>query len=172
MDLKEQVDNIRQKIEDSFDRKLKRLGLTEDRRREGANLDADQADRREENGTVLDVLEEEGQSYTEARQQLIEEFSFTFFNRIAALKVMGLRGLIPEPITRRSEHGGRSFAHKLWLEKSPPSSRRCQFGRGAVLCMFFSVPPCLCVPIFVSMFCRLCLTTKNQCRAVGITQGF
>lgn len=50
-------------------------------------------------------------------EKLVEEFTFTLFNRMAALKVMEAHTLHPEIITRRSQHGDRSFAHKHWLEE-------------------------------------------------------
>jgi len=55
----------------------------------------------------------------EAYEKLVEELTFTLFNRLAALKVMEAHTLHPEIVTRRSQHGDRSFAHRHWLEQHP-----------------------------------------------------
>jgi hypothetical protein len=64
------------------------------------------------------LLAETGKAL-DAYEKLIEEFTFTLFNRIAALKVMEAHGLHAEIVTRRSMHGDRSYAHKDWLEHNP-----------------------------------------------------
>jgi len=61
-----------------------------------------------ETGTIIDAYE-----------KLVEEFTFTFFNHLAALKVMEAHTLHPEIVTRRSQYGDRSCAHFLWLEQNP-----------------------------------------------------
>lgn len=121
MDLKEQVDQLRQQIESSFDKRLKKLGLTESKGniRDKDKLPEDRLEERERAKSLIDIFKKEEGSYKQARKKYIEEFAFTFFNRIAALKVMGLKDLIPEPITRRHQHGNRSFAHDIWLENNP-----------------------------------------------------
>ena len=63
-------------------------------------------------------LEETG-TYHQARVKLVDELTFTLFNRIAAVKVMENANLIPPVITRQPEHGDRSFGHKAWLEIHP-----------------------------------------------------
>jgi hypothetical protein len=69
--------------------------------------------------TIREVWIAETGSVGEAYEKLVEEFTFTLFNRLAALKVMEAHTLHPEIVTRRSQHGDRSFAHKHWLEQNP-----------------------------------------------------
>jgi hypothetical protein len=69
--------------------------------------------------TIREVWITETGSEEEAYEKLVEEFTFTLFNRLAALKVMEAHTLHPEIVTRRSQHGDRSFAHKHWLEQNP-----------------------------------------------------
>lgn len=57
--------------------------------------------------------------YEHGREKLVDELTFTLFNRLAAVKVMEAANLFPPIITRRAEHGGRSFGHKAWLESNP-----------------------------------------------------
>lgn len=68
---------------------------------------------------ILNTFYKETGKIEDAYEKLIEEFTFTLFNRIAAMKVMEAHTLHPEIITRRSQHGDRSFAHFLWLEQNP-----------------------------------------------------
>ena len=68
--------------------------------------------------TIRDVWVAETGTAAEAYEKLVEEFTFTLFNRLAALKVMEAHTLHPEIVTRRSQHGDRSFAHKHWLEQN------------------------------------------------------
>lgn len=68
---------------------------------------------------ILHVLRQETGNNEEAFEKLIDELTFTLFNRIAALKVMEAHTLHPEIITRRSQHGDRSLAHFAWLEQNP-----------------------------------------------------
>lgn len=46
--------------------------------------------------------------------KLVDELTFTLFNRIAAIKVSEAHTLIPEIITQRPENGNRSFAHSAF----------------------------------------------------------
>ncbi len=68
---------------------------------------------------ILSTFEKETGNIKDAYEKIVEEFTFTLFNRIAAMKVMEAHTLHPEIITRRSQHGDRSFAHFLWLEQNP-----------------------------------------------------
>jgi hypothetical protein len=58
-------------------------------------------------------------SYEAAREKLIDELTFTLFNRLAAIKVMESASLFPPVLDKQAEHGGRSFGHKAWLELRP-----------------------------------------------------
>jgi len=57
--------------------------------------------------------------YESAREKLIDELTFTLFNRLAAIKVMEAANLFPPVLTKQKEHGDRSFGHKAWLEICP-----------------------------------------------------
>ena len=71
--------------------------------------------------TIREVFIAETRSISDAYEKLVEELTFTLFNRLAALKVMEAHTLHPEIVTRRESHGGRSFAHLAWLEQNPQS---------------------------------------------------
>ncbi|PKP36802.1 MAG: restriction endonuclease, partial [Bacteroidetes bacterium HGW-Bacteroidetes-14] len=69
--------------------------------------------------TILEVFVAETGTFVEAYEKLVEELTFTLFNRLAALKVMEAHVLHPEIVTKREANGGRSFAHLAWLENNP-----------------------------------------------------
>jgi hypothetical protein len=69
--------------------------------------------------TIRQVWIAETGTVADAYEKLVEELTFTLFNRLAALKVMEAHTLHPEIVTRRVQHGDRSFAHKHWLEENP-----------------------------------------------------
>ena len=68
---------------------------------------------------IYSVFKAETGTVADAYEKLVEELTFTLFNRLAALKVMEAHTLHPEMVTRRESHGGRSFAHLAWLEQNP-----------------------------------------------------
>ena len=68
---------------------------------------------------IREVFIAETGTVADAYEKLVEELTFTLFNRLAALKVMEAHTLHPEIVTRRETHGGRSFAHLAWLEQNP-----------------------------------------------------
>jgi hypothetical protein len=69
--------------------------------------------------TIREVFIAETGTVADAYEKLVEELTFTLFNRLAALKVMEAHTLHPEIVTRRESHGGRSLAHLAWLEQNP-----------------------------------------------------
>lgn len=119
MKLAEHVQHLRTLITKAFDKQMSRLGF-------GPNgqIDLDkippefQGDRQRFEELLESHIEETG-SYQEARDKLIDELTFTLFNRIAAVKVMEAAKLFPPIITKEPEHGDRSFGHKAWLEIRP-----------------------------------------------------
>lgn len=117
MKLEEAVDIIHEKIFDSIDKSLSKIGLFSDKEFSIANLEPDEQSQRKRMKDIVDNLELETGSYASAREKLLEELTFTLFNRIAGLKVIEASGLQPEVITCRTQHGGRSFGHKVWLEQ-------------------------------------------------------
>jgi uncharacterized protein YjbI with pentapeptide repeats len=115
MKLSEHTEHIRQLIDQAFRNRLGRMGINEGQL---VPIDNPPAERkRMEN--IREVFIAEIGSVTDAYEKLVEELTFTLFNRLAALKVMEAHTLHPEIVTRRETHGGRSFAHLAWLEQNP-----------------------------------------------------
>jgi len=118
MKLEESVENIREKIIHAFDKSLSKMGLSSNRQLPIDNLEPEMQIERNRMADILNNLEEETGNYPKARDKLLEELSFTLFNRIAGIKVIEANQLQPEVITCRASHAGRSFGHKLWLEQN------------------------------------------------------
>ncbi|QQS30387.1 MAG: BREX-1 system adenine-specific DNA-methyltransferase PglX [Sphingobacteriales bacterium] len=110
MKLSEHVEHIRQLIDQSFRNKLGRMGIS------GAQLPI--TNHQQPITTIYNVFHQETGTVAHAYEKLVEELTFTLFNRLAALKVMEAHTLHPEIVTRRESHGGRSFAHLAWLEQN------------------------------------------------------
>jgi hypothetical protein len=119
MKLEESVDIIREKIAKSINKGLSKMGLFPDQEYFSDKLDPDLQTERKKMKDILENLQKETGQYSSARDKLLEELTFTLFNRIAGLKVIEANGLQPEVITCRAIHAGRSFGHKLWLEQNP-----------------------------------------------------
>lgn len=119
MKLSDHVENIRKQIETAFKNRLGRMGITDIRIADVSSIPVEYQADRERIDTIREVWISETGSTHNAYEKLVEELTFTLFNRIAALKVMEAHEFHPEIITRRSQHGDRSFAHKLWLEENP-----------------------------------------------------
>ncbi|MFS8083855.1 MAG: hypothetical protein ACMG51_10410, partial [Ginsengibacter sp.] len=118
MKLTDHVEHIRQMIDTAFRNRLGRMGVTNTALRPVDSIPAEYRGERKQIETIREVLIAETGSVKDAYKKLVEEFTFTLFNRLAALKVMEAHTLHPEIVTRRSQHGDRSFAHKLWLEQN------------------------------------------------------
>lgn len=119
MKLPEHVENIRQHIDRAFRNRLGRMGILETGLIPEDQIPNEYRDERNRMENILEVLVDETGSEYEAYEKLVEELTFTLFNRLAAMKVMEAHTLHPEIITRRETHGGRSFAHLVWLEQNP-----------------------------------------------------
>jgi hypothetical protein len=117
MKLADHAEKIRQLIDKSFRNRLGRMGIVKEL--VIGNAELGMKDDKSRLLSVLVVLRKETANEEYAFEKLVEELSFTLFNRMAALKVMEANTLHPEIITRRSQHGDRSFAHKLYLENNP-----------------------------------------------------
>lgn len=115
MKLSEHVEHIRQLIDRAFRNRLGRMGINE-----GQLVSLPDAPvERKRMETIREVFIAETGTVGDAYEKLVEELTFTLFNRLAALKVMEAHTLHPEIVTRRETHGGRSFAHLAWLEQNP-----------------------------------------------------
>jgi hypothetical protein len=115
MKLSEHVEHLRQLIDQAFRNRLGRMGINEGQLIPIQNIPAE----RKRMETIREVFIAETGTAADAYEKLVEELTFTLFNRLAALKVMEAHTLHPEIVTRRESHGGRSFAHLAWLEQNP-----------------------------------------------------
>jgi hypothetical protein len=121
MKLSEHTEHIRQLIEQAFRNRLGRMGINEGQLTAIDTVPKEYRAERKRMDSIREVFIAETGTVAEAYEKLVEELTFTLFNRLAALKVMEAHTLHPEIITRRESHGGRSFAHLAWLEQNPSS---------------------------------------------------
>jgi hypothetical protein len=122
MKLPEHVKTIRELIYTAFVNQFARLGITAETQRDAIGLDAEgQSARAKLDAIIASHIEETG-SYQGAYEKALDEYTFTLFNRLAALKVMESHRMFPEVITKRVENGGRSFGHRAWLEQNPANA--------------------------------------------------
>ena len=119
MKLSDHTENIRKLIDSAFRNRLGRMGITPDHLSEINETPTEYRQDRIRIESIREVWIAETGTVSEAYEKLVEEFTFTLFNRLAALKVMEAHTLHPEIVTRRTQHGDRSFAHKHWLEQNP-----------------------------------------------------
>jgi len=119
MKLPEHVDKLRDLIEAAFDKHFARLGIGKAKLLEANKLPAEVREKRERYERILENHIGETGDYEHAREKLIDELTFTLFNRLAAVKVMEAAALFPPVLTKQPEHGDRSFGHKAWLEMNP-----------------------------------------------------
>jgi len=86
MKLEESVENIREKITNTFDKSLSIMGLSANKQLSSESLDPELQIERKRMADILNNLQEETGDYPSARDKLLEELSFTLFNRIAGIK--------------------------------------------------------------------------------------
>lgn len=128
MKLAEHVEVIRKLIDQAFRNRLGRMGITAAPENKLNGTAGDDNAERSRIAEIRAVLLAETGSTAAAYEKLVEEFTFTLFNRLAALMVMEAHTLHPEIVARRSQHGDRSFAHVLWLEQNPAGRSEEQEG--------------------------------------------
>lgn len=119
MKLADHVDNLRELIEASFDKQFSVLGFGKTKATEADKLPATVKDKRERFEAMMQSHSDETGGYEQAREKLLDELTFTLFNRLAAIKIMEAANLFPPILTKQAEHGDRSFGHKIWLEINP-----------------------------------------------------
>ncbi|WPX40860.1 BREX-1 system adenine-specific DNA-methyltransferase PglX [Akkermansia sp. N21116] len=119
MKLPEHVDKLRDLIEAAFDKHFARLGIGKTKQLDIEKLPGDVRPKRLRFEEMLENHIGETGDYEHAREKLIDELTFTLFNRLAAVKVMEAAALFPPVLTKQPEHGDRSFGHKAWLEMNP-----------------------------------------------------
>jgi len=118
MKLPDHVDKIRNLIEAAFDKQFARLGIGKTKLLEIDRLPAEVRGKRERYESILENHIGETGDYEHAWEKLMDELTFTLFNRLAAVKVMEAAALFPPVLTKQPEHGDRSFGHKAWLERN------------------------------------------------------
>lgn len=119
MKLAEHVDKLRNIIEAAFDKNFARLGIGKNKQLDIEKLPDEVRPKRLRFEEMLETHTRETGGYEHARIKLIDELTFTLFNRLAAVKVMEAAALFPPILTKLPEHGDRSFGHKAWLEMNP-----------------------------------------------------
>lgn len=122
MKLADHVDHLRELIEAAFDKRFARLGFGKTKQMDAAQVEklpSEVKAKRDRFVVMLDNHIGETGCYESAREKLLDELTFTLFNRLAAIKVMEAASLFPPILTKQSEHGDRSFGHKAWLEINP-----------------------------------------------------
>lgn len=119
MKLPEHVDKLRDLIEAAFDKHFARLGICKTKQLDIEKLPEEVRPKRLHFEEMLENHIGETGDYEHAREKLIDELTFTLFNRLAAVKVMEAAALFPPVLTKQPEHGDRSFGHKAWLEMNP-----------------------------------------------------
>ncbi|MBU2651644.1 MAG: Eco57I restriction-modification methylase domain-containing protein [Bacteroidetes bacterium] len=128
MKLAEHVEHIRGLIDKAYRNRLGRMGITESSLLSLESIPPEYHHDRNRMKDMREVFISETGTIENAYEKLVEELTFTLFNRMAALKVMEAHLLHPEIITRRSQHGDRSFAHFVWLEQHPEARQEEQEG--------------------------------------------
>ncbi len=119
MKLSDHVDHLRNLIEAAFDKHFARLGIGKNKQSDIEKLPVEVRSNRLRFDEMLENHIGETGDYEHAREKLIDELTFTLFNRLAAVKVMEAAALFPPVLTKQPEHGDRSFGHKAWLEMNP-----------------------------------------------------
>jgi hypothetical protein len=119
MKISEHVDKLRTQIEAAFDKQFARLGIGATKQIDLDKLPSELHKKRQRFEEMLENHVGETGCYKNAREKLLDELTFTLFNRIAAIKVMESASLFPPIIAKQPEHGDRSFGHKAWLEIRP-----------------------------------------------------
>jgi hypothetical protein len=119
MKLADHVDSIRELIYKAFDKQFGRLGIGAKKTIDIEKIPTELHNKRNKLEEIIQSHIGETGTFENAREKALEEFTFTLFNRIAAIKVMEAHQLFPPVITKESIHGDRSFGHKAWLEENP-----------------------------------------------------
>lgn len=84
--------------------------------RDLVNLSETQAETKKDIEFAIEKLEKGGFDKSKAVKEYIKEVSYTYLNRLAALRAMEVRGLIGEILLPRTEYGSRSFIEARFYE--------------------------------------------------------
>ena len=119
MKLSDHVKSIRELISSAFVNQFARLGVTPERQSNPVTFDQPLQELRATLDAILESHNKETGTPAAAYEKALDDYTFTLFNRLAALKVMEAHRMFPEVLTKRAENGGRSFGHRAWLEQNP-----------------------------------------------------
>jgi len=111
--IKQMVLACRRILQEEMDRLLTLHGLTPDR------VVAVPSDRQTVQARLKEAIERERENYSEARQRYIKHAAFTILNRLLALRIAEVHGLIPETIIPRPEYGDRSRRERDLADADP-----------------------------------------------------
>lgn len=114
MKIENYVEKIRLKVEDAVKNTLDRCGITDE-----SNNFSDGMISGIEIGNVEQLIESiisEKHEWKECFDEIVDDYTFTLFNRLVCMKVMESQGLYPEMITQNQQYSGKSYGHYLWLE--------------------------------------------------------
>jgi len=126
--IKSFVLDLRKTLEVEIETGLRRYGLAAGKWRDVSELkhldDRGIADRIRMEEAIRHEMRRAGEATderarAEAVRWFVREVAFTHLNRLVALKVLEVRGLIPEIIQTRPEYGSRSRAHRDYREAHP-----------------------------------------------------
>ncbi|MEM5866746.1 MAG: BREX-1 system adenine-specific DNA-methyltransferase PglX [Candidatus Aenigmatarchaeota archaeon] len=124
--LRRVINQCRKILEEDIEKRLAYFGIMAD----GTFLDlarlehlsAEEIEIRKKIESAIEKEQVGGLDKKQAIQRYIRHTSFTFLNRIAALRAMEVRNLIKETIIQRSEYGGRSLREREIAENNPSLS--------------------------------------------------
>lgn len=113
MKLEDHVERIRLKVVDAVKNTLDRCGITADT----WNKDKED-DSNIEIGNYKQLIESilPGKDWSCCYDEIVDDYTFTLFNRLICMKVLEAHGLYPEMITQKQQNAGKSYDHYLWLE--------------------------------------------------------
>lgn len=106
----------RKVLEEDFDKLLIVHGFTPEKIIDESKISQDKLNTRK----LLEVaIEREGKDYKKARRRYIKYSAFTYLNRIIALRMAEVHGLIDETVVTRAEYGDRSKRERDLLDENP-----------------------------------------------------
>lgn len=136
MKLEDHVEKIRLKVEEAVKNTLDRCGITE-----SENAFSQQAINGIEVGNVQQLIQSihaEKTKWSDCYNVIVDDYSFTLFNRLVCMKVLEAHGLYPEMITQRQQHSGKSYSHYMWLESNLEYKNDAFEGIGAFISWQFN----------------------------------
>lgn len=127
MKLAEHVEVITKLIDQAFRNRLGRMGITAAAANKVNGTAGDDNAERNRIEEIRAALLAETGSAAAAYEKLVEVNLYPV-QQAGSPNVMEAHTLHPEIVTRRSQHGDRSFAHVLWLEQNPAGRSEEQEG--------------------------------------------